>query len=209
MMRAPEQPSGCPSAMAPPFTFTMFGSSPSSRITARLWLAKASFSSTSSMSFSFRPAFSTAFGTAATGPMPMMRGSTPATAWLRMVARGAIPLAAAAAADMSTRHAPRRCGRTSCRPVTLPPSLNTGRSFASASRLVLRGCSSVSNTVGGPLRAGTSTGTISSLKRPLSMASKARSWLWRANASCSSREMPYFSARFSAVSPMVRSPYSS
>ena len=61
--------------------------------------------------------------------------------------------------------------------VTLPPFLKTAGRAASCSMLVWRGYSSTAKTSGGPLRAGTSTGTISSSNRPDSMAAKARSWL--------------------------------
>ena len=47
------------------------------------------------------------------------------------------------------------------------------------------------------------TGMISSLNLPARMASAALRWLSQAKASCRSREMPYFSATFSAVMPMV------
>ena len=53
-------------------------------------------------------------------------------------------------------------------------------------------CSSVSTTIGSPLRCGTLTGTISSAKTPDAMAASARCWLRSANASWSSREKPYF-----------------
>ena len=62
--------------------------------------------------------------------------------------------------------------------VTTPPSLKNGLSFAIDSRLASRrGHSSVSTTTGSPLRCGMTTGTISSLKRPLSMAATALRWL--------------------------------
>ena len=48
--RAPVHPSGCPRAIAPPFTFTRAGSSSSSRMQASDWAANASFSSTRSTS---------------------------------------------------------------------------------------------------------------------------------------------------------------
>ena len=54
--------------------------------------------------------------------------------------------------------------------VTLPPSRNAGRSFASRSRLVsARGPSSASTTVVSPRPAGASTGTSSSANRPLGL----------------------------------------
>ena len=48
--RAPLAPIGCPSAMAPPWTLTLAGSSFSSRTTASDWAANASFSSITSRS---------------------------------------------------------------------------------------------------------------------------------------------------------------
>ena len=48
-------PSGCPIAIAPPLTFTRSSSRPSSRMTARLCDAKASFSSTRSSSLDRHP----------------------------------------------------------------------------------------------------------------------------------------------------------
>src|SRR5262245_577538 len=53
---APVAPSGCPRAMAPPFTLTRSAGSRSSRITASAWAAKASFNSIRSMSSNFKPA---------------------------------------------------------------------------------------------------------------------------------------------------------
>ena len=45
-------------------------------------------------------------------------------------------------------------------------------------------------------------GAISSLKRPAFCAASAFCWDAAANSSCSRREMPYFLATFSAVTPM-------
>ena len=55
VMRAPVAPSGWPSAMAPPSRLTLAGSSPSSRMQASAWAAKASLSSTTSMSSTVMP----------------------------------------------------------------------------------------------------------------------------------------------------------
>src|SRR5262249_49754488 len=52
----PVQPSGWPSAIAPPFTFTLDRSKPSSRITDRACTANASLSSMRSIFSNFRPA---------------------------------------------------------------------------------------------------------------------------------------------------------
>ncbi len=49
-MRAPDMPSGCPIAMAPPLTFTFCGSMPSCRAEAMPTAAKASLISTRSRS---------------------------------------------------------------------------------------------------------------------------------------------------------------
>ena len=63
--------------------------------------------------------------------------------------------------------------------VTVPLGRKAGFRRASFSIVVSgRGCSSVSTTMGSPLRWGTTTGTISSLNRPLSMAALAFIWLW-------------------------------
>ena len=61
--------------------------------------------------------------------------------------------------------------------VMVPPSRTIGLSLASASRLVRRGCSSVSNMIGSPLRCGIVTATISAARRPLAKAAAARCWL--------------------------------
>ena len=87
--------------------------------------------------------------------------------------------------------------------VTLPALSNAGFSPESASALVLRLMnSSVSNTIGSPLRCGIVTGTISSLKRPASCAAAALVCEASASASCAARSMPCALATFSAVMPM-------
>ena len=53
--RAPDAPSGCPRAIAPPLGFTRAGSRPSSSMQATDWLAKASLSSTTSRSAGGQP----------------------------------------------------------------------------------------------------------------------------------------------------------
>ncbi len=86
--------------------------------------------------------------------------------------------------------------------VTVPSLLKTGRSLARTSAVVPgRGCSSVSTTRSSPFRWGMRTGTISSAKRPASMASAARFWLSAAKASWASRLTPNSSATTSAVWP--------
>mmetsp|Transcript_61304 Transcript_61304/g.144824 ORF Transcript_61304/g.144824 Transcript_61304/m.144824 type:complete len:241 (+) Transcript_61304:257-979(+) len=82
---APVAPSGWPSAMAPPLGLTLARSSSMPLLsrsfsTARLWAAKASFSSTQSRSLALMPAAFSAAGMASIGPMPMISGGTPRTA---------------------------------------------------------------------------------------------------------------------------------
>ncbi len=91
--------------------------------------------------------------------------------------------------------------------VTLPSFLNAALSAASFSALAPeRGYSSRSKTVGAPFLFGTSTGTISSLKRPCAMACSARRWLSAAKASWSWRLTLYLVTISSAVMPMWQPP---
>ena len=73
----PVAATGWPSAIAPPFGFTLAGSSSRSFITASDCAANASFSSITSTSSSDRPALSSALRVAGTGPIPIVAGSTP------------------------------------------------------------------------------------------------------------------------------------
>ena len=75
---APVQPSGCPNAIAPPFTLITSGFKSNVLITANYCEAKASFSSIKSISSFFKPACFNALGIASIGPIPIMRGGTPA-----------------------------------------------------------------------------------------------------------------------------------
>jgi hypothetical protein len=87
---------------------------------------------------------------------------------------------------------------------------NAGLSLARISIVVPgRMNSSCSTRVGSPRFCGISTGTISSASRPDSRAAAAFCCDRIANASWSSRVMPYCPATFSAVSPMECVPYSS
>src|ERR1700694_357289 len=88
MMRTPLAPSGWPSAIAPPFVLTRCGSSSRSRTQAITCDAKASFSSTQSISAALSPARARAFCEAGIGPRPMQDGSTPALAGGRIRASG-------------------------------------------------------------------------------------------------------------------------
>ena len=88
-------------AIAPPLGFTWGASSGTfnSRRTARAWDAKASFSSITSIWEMFRPVLAKSFLLAGAGPMPMMRGATPAVAEARTRAFGVKPCFFTAASD--------------------------------------------------------------------------------------------------------------
>ena len=75
------------------------------------------------------------FGTAATGPMPMMAGSTPATAKPSIRAIRVAPVSSALALLMMIVAAAPSFICDELPAVTEPPTLNTGRSLASASRV--------------------------------------------------------------------------
>ena len=74
--RTPVAPSGCPSAMAPPFTFTRLKSAPTSRCQASTTLAKASLISIRPMSSNFMPAFCKARRVAGMGAVSIHTGSS-------------------------------------------------------------------------------------------------------------------------------------
>ncbi len=166
------------------------------------WAANASFSSIRSRSSTPNPVRSRTFRVAGIGPIPMQSGSTPATAVPTIRAIGAKPSRSARSRPTTSRAAAPSFRPEELPAVTVPSVLKAGRSAASFSASVSgRGCSSVSTTIAGPFRCGTSTGTISSSKRPSSMAAAARRWLSSAKASCSSRVIPQRSATTSAVMP--------
>ena len=201
-MRAPEAPIGWPMAMAPPLTFTLAGSRPSSFSTHRLWAAKASLDSTRSRSATVQPAFSSALRDAGIGPVPMMAGSTPALAQERMVARGSRPRALASSADMSTIAAAPSLSPEALAAVTEPSLVKAGRSFSIDSSVAPWRMYSSLSTVTSPFLPAITTGTISSSNFPDVWAASALCWLARAKASWSARLIWYFSAMFSAVWPM-------
>ena len=73
-------PSGCPSAIAPPFTFTRSGSSPSSRIADEALGGERLVQLDQVELVDADPRPLQQLATAGTGPMPITRGSTPTTA---------------------------------------------------------------------------------------------------------------------------------
>ena len=178
--------------MAPPLTLVRSSSRPSWRTTATTWAANASFSSTRAISSSERPALRSALGTASTGPMPMIAGSTPAVAKLTSRPSGVSPSCAARSPVITTSAAAPSLIWLLLPAVTVPPAAKTGLSSdvfcASASWRIPSSASKVtSRTVGRP-SSSTSvrcavTGTISSWKRPARCAADARWWERRPHAS--------------------------
>ncbi len=129
----------------------------------------------------------------------MMFGSTPATPHWTIFARGSRPRPLAQSPSTTISAAAPSQIPLALPAVTTPSFLKTGGSLARVSIVVCgRGCSSVS-TVFGPLRVFTSTGAISSAKKPPSCAAAHFCCERTPKASESSRLMSYFSARFSAV----------
>ena len=113
----------------------------------------------------------------------MMRGATPAVAVAITSPLGVRPYFFAASADASrTAHAP-SLTPDALPAVTVPSGLTMPLSFASASRLVSRGCSSRLTTIGSPFFCAIVTGMISSASRPAAIAAAVRCWLRKANAS--------------------------
>src|SRR5512134_884438 len=201
-MRQPEAPIGCPSAMAPPFTFTFEVSQPICRLTAIACAAKASLISISSRSFGSQPARARHLLEAGTGPMPMYFGSTPADAKALMRAMGFRPSSFALRALVTMTAAAPSLMPEALAAVTVPFLSKAGlRAFIASSVAPWRGYSSSANTTG-PFFEGISKGMISSLKRPDFCAASVLFWLFTANSSCSSRVTTYSFATFSAVTPM-------
>ena len=145
-----------------------------------------------------RLALLSAFFVAGTGPIPIIAGSTPATAIEIIFARGfnpyffnVISLAnnIAAAPSLMPDELPA---------VTVPSFVNAGFKEANFSRLVLRGCSSTSINLSSIL-----TPTISSFHLPASNAAKYFSCEANANSSWATLVICHCFATFSAVSPML------
>ena len=121
-----------------------------------------------------------------------------------MKASGSYPSARALASDIrSTAAAPSVRGEE-LPAVTVPYFRSkTGGSLASASSDVSRRMR-LSWVTAGSYFGGTITAQISGASRPSSVAAAALRWLRKAIWSCSSREMPFSFAIFSADWPMVR-----
>ena len=77
----PVLPRGCPIAMAPPLGLSFSFGTPIASIVMVAYEAKASLISKTSISLISKPAFLRAAGIATAGPIPIISGGTPATAY--------------------------------------------------------------------------------------------------------------------------------
>ena len=165
--RAPLIPSGCPSAIAPPFTLTLLlveaeladhGDALRRERLVQLDEIEVGADDPAVRSRSLR--------TAGTGPMPMTRGSTPATADPTNAPSGSRPSSRARVLARITSAAAPSLMPLAFPAVTVPSGRNAGRSFASACAFVSgRGCSSTTTSP---------TETSSSSKRPAAFAAAHR-----------------------------------
>ena len=155
-----------------------------------------------SISATFISSFFISLLTAATGPTPMMEGSTPPRAPPTQVAIGLTPSSLAFSSLITTMAAAPSLIPEALPAVTMPSFLKAGFRRARVSTVVPgRGPSSVS-TITEPFLPLTSTGTISSLNLPSAMAFSHFCWLLAENSSSISRVRCHCSATFSAVMPM-------
>ena len=121
--------------------------------------------------------------------MPITRGATPATAMPTTRALGVRPyLPAVASSASSSAHAP-SLTPLALPAVTVPSGRTTPLSEASFSRLVSRGCSSVSTTTASPFFCAMLTDVISRARWPAFCAATAFIWLAMAILSCASRSI--------------------
>ncbi|MMZ62189.1 hypothetical protein D1872_243840 [compost metagenome] len=169
--RAPLAPSGCPRAIAPPFTFVFSIGNPSSRIQANACEAKASFNSNTSMwSIDIFISFNS-LRIATTGPIPITSGATPPQAKWTIRPSGFIPYSFTFSSLISSTAAAPSLMPDEFPAVTEPFLRKAGFSFPNASIVTSRrGCSSCINTTGSRFGPGTVIGTISSANIQSSIA---------------------------------------
>mmetsp|Transcript_6548 Transcript_6548/g.18381 ORF Transcript_6548/g.18381 Transcript_6548/m.18381 type:complete len:218 (+) Transcript_6548:296-949(+) len=183
MSLVPVAPRGCPRAIAPPFTLNLSMLPPANVLaTASGTGAKASFTSTKSMSFISNPARFRAAAVAGTGPSSMMTGSAPTTASETTLACGVKPnFLRPFSLQTRTAEAPSQIWEDVA--AVMMPFGNIGFIFANASSDVdLIPSSLVCISTGlSPFDNFTGNGTISLSKRPALVASAARAWLVTAN----------------------------
>src|SRR5215211_7448403 len=171
----PEAPIGWPSATAPPFTFTFSSSAPRSRVEFHATDENASLISTRSTSSIVFPPRSSAIAPAFAGVRARKAKSSATYACASTVASGSIPrLRAHSSLVTITQEAP-SFTPGALPAVVVPSASNTGfRDASFSSEVSRRGLSSAATP---------STPTISSSKRPASIAATARSCERYAHAS--------------------------
>lgn len=102
MIRAPEQPTGWPSATAPPCTFTLLGSISRIFMFARGTAAKASLISWKSTFLIVMPFLYKSLEHALAGAIPKSMGATSASSYPIILARGFKPLSLAVSSAIRT-----------------------------------------------------------------------------------------------------------
>src|SRR6266850_2158246 len=133
--RAPLAPIGWPSATAPPLTFTLLPSTPSSRRTATACTANASCNSMRSTSSSVHPIFLSSRRTASTGVISTYFGASPLVAWPTIRAIGVTLRCRARSADITTTAAAPSFTGGALPAVTVPSFLNAALRAPSVSML--------------------------------------------------------------------------
>ena len=141
---------------------------PKTLVQAKDCAAKASLISIISISFNVNPAFFKAFCVAVTGPIPMIRGSTPTIAEATILAFGLKPYKLMADSEAKNMAAEPSFKPAAFPAVTLPPSfLKAGFKVANFSSVEWGFTnSSVSKSLVSPFFTVISTPTISSANRP-------------------------------------------
>ena len=201
-MRAPEQPSGWPSAMAPPSALTRSSSSLRRRITARACDGER-LVELDRVEVADAPAGpgQGLLGGRHRAEAHEVRLAPRRVAEVTMRARGVRPYRSTAAALATTRAAAPSDSGEEVPAVTTPPARKTG---AQRAQLLQRGGRGAGPRRGSPRRPSPAPGRSPRSKRPASIAATARWWLRSAKASLSARVMPSRAATSSAVSPIAR-----
>ena len=124
-----------------------------------------------SMSSKVKPAFASAFSDAFTGPIPIMRGSTPTTAELTILAVGFKLYFFTASSEAKSMAAAPSFNPEAFPAVTVPSFLKAVRSFPNTSRELFAFInSSFEKMIGSFFLCGISTDTVSKSKRPSACA---------------------------------------
>ena len=196
-------PIGCPTAIAPPLTFTISGLIPSSRVEASATAANASLISTTSSWSTVMPSRSSAFLMALAGCDCRVE-SGPATTPCAPISTSHVSPSCCAFSLFITTTAAAPSEIWDAEPAVIVPSgRNAGLRPAKDSAVVFaRIPSSSLNCNGSPLRCGMFTGTTSSVKTPSFHAAAAFRCEPAANSSCSWRVNLSTSLRCSVSAPI-------